>query len=434
MPGWGSAAPLCPRPAVRLRRAAVVPTRGNAGFEHFVLDGRHLLAAANFRGNSVLFEVDLLDRVTGELSVTPVQELATKAAHGWDYLVVGEGTGRRPTLVVPNYYGCGGRKTLDSSGACKSVAIWQWDRATGNFTLAHRLYASGPSQTDHFEAHGETYLVVAENFNRSVSVFRFTGDGTAGLEKVQTLVVPGSGCAVMGHRRSGEWFLATASYIFKRRPSLIFRWEENERQFRPFQEIEACAPHDVAFGEVAGELALLLAEDRNATTPRITSQVFLFDPRRRQFAPLQTLPTDGAHGARVFTDRMGQAWLAVANFGDRLGKRYAANSSLWRYAAADGRFRKAADVPTQGATDWEHFRINGLDFVAVSNEGDLSHNLHQQSVIYYLDLRCGGAVDPWARPSSGSVAVLLFGTAALAYVLTKRWRRGWTPSVDGKRL
>lgn len=45
-----------------------------------------------------------------------------------------------------------------------------------------------------------------------------------------------------------------------------------------------------------------------------------------------------------------------------------------------------------------------------------SHNLHQQSVIYYLDLRCGGAVDPWARPSSGSVAVLLFGTAALAYV------------------
>lgn len=24
-------------------------------------------------------------------------------------------------------------------------------------------------------------------------------------------------------------------------------------------------------------------------------------------------------------------WLAIANFGDRLGKRYAANSSLWRF-------------------------------------------------------------------------------------------------------
>ena len=42
----------------------------------------------------------------------------------------------------------------------------------------------------------------------------------------------------------------------------------------------------------------------------------------------------------------------------------------------------------QGATDWEHFELEGRDFIAVSNEGDLGNNLHQQSFVYLMDTDC----------------------------------------------
>ena len=59
---------------------------------------------------------------------------------------------------------------------------------------------SGPSQTDHFEADGIPYLVVAENFNRSVSIYRMYGTALISLEKVQALTVPGSGAVALGYR------------------------------------------------------------------------------------------------------------------------------------------------------------------------------------------------------------------------------------------
>ena len=45
-----------------------------------------------------------------------------------------------------------------------------------------------------------------------------------------------------------------------------------------------------------------------------------YDERGRVFKPHQKIATDGAHGAEYF-EAHGHHWLAVANFGDRLGKR-----------------------------------------------------------------------------------------------------------------
>lgn len=53
-----------------------------------------------------------------------------------------------------------------------------------------------------------------------------------------------------------------------------------------------------------------------------------------------------------------------------------------------GQFEKVAEVTTQGATDFEHFHLDGLDYLAVSNEGDIQNRLHQTSVIYRLDPGC----------------------------------------------
>ncbi len=77
-------------------------------------------------------------------------------------------------------------------------------------------------------------------------------------------------------------------------------------------------------------------------------------------------------------------YLFVANFGDRLGKRYASKSQLWRQTRKGDQFRLAAEVPSHGATDAEHFVISGRHFLALANEGDVGNRLHQRSEIFEL--------------------------------------------------
>ena len=47
----------------------------------------------------------------------------------------------------------------------------------------------------------------------------------------------------------------------------------DKTQFEPFQELDACAPHDVEFGNVNGVLHMVFAEDRIGKNSTITSQV-----------------------------------------------------------------------------------------------------------------------------------------------------------------
>ncbi len=125
---------------------------------------------------------------------------------------------------------------------------------------------------------------------------------------------------------------------------------------------------------------------------------------------LQEFPTRGAHGGDVFVGPDGHVYVFMANFGDRLGKTYVAMSTLWRQrdrwdaAAAGNRrwahssFERVAEVPTFGATDAKAFVMMDTDapdhsrrhhrrrrvFIAVANEGDLKHQLFQESVVYEL--------------------------------------------------
>ncbi len=101
---------------------------------------------------------------------------------------------------------------------------------------------------------------------------------------------------------------------------------------------------------------------------------------------IQSIPTYGAHAAELF-EVSGSLFLAIANFGDRHGKAYSAESTLWMLTRGGGegdKFELACNINTQGATDFEHFRIDGVDFLIASNEGDLENNEFQQSVVYRM--------------------------------------------------
>jgi hypothetical protein len=157
------------------------------------------------------------------------------------------------------------------------------------------------------------------------------------------------------------------------------------------QRLDTHGCHDVELAWVGGELLLFLSEDRSPTSTRIASSLLAWDAAARAFVPRQRIPTDGAHGARLFEGPDGAPHLFVANFGDRLGKRVEARSALWRRRGAARQprgaaasFELVAEVPSFGATDAEHFTIDGRHFIALANEGDIGSRRHQRSVIYEL--------------------------------------------------
>ena len=135
---------------------------------------------------------------------------------------------------------------------------------------------------------------------------------------------------------------------------------------------------------IAGEDFLFLSEDRDTKSPRIASRLLTFNTTTNRFEVFQSIPTDGAHAAELFEGPGGKAYLAIANFGDRLGKRYASDSSVWEFDEQKRQFKQIATVPTQGATDWEHFSMQGRHYLVVSNEGDVSNGKFQISHAYEL--------------------------------------------------
>lgn len=149
--------------------------------------------------------------------------------------------------------------------------------------------------------------------------------------------------------------------------------------------------------------------------------MYVWSRAKGKFVLFQDIPTDGAHAAELF-EAQGKLWLAVANFGDRQGKRYEAESSVWLLAdrhegegegtelssctqnvegmgsgareckvpaptskgdtsgstshsipgsrSGSAHFQLVATVTTQGATDWEYFSAGGGHYLGVSEEGD----------------------------------------------------------------
>jgi len=384
---------------IMLVPVANVTTFGNAGFEAFSFEGKTFLAAANFfngkspEAHSPIYELT----GTNSIHLNELQAMTTKGAHGWDFF---EGIHRGKLvrfLVVPNYYGCGsgGLAPFD----CDSTVVYTWE--SESFEEAQTLHTAGPGQTDHLVLpDGRVFLLVGENFNNEVVVYELQPNkrGIVFI-KVQALPVQGAGAmAVVEYE--GRVFLVAASYHDAAggggwaTRTTIFQLEQRSQQaaasgFEGFKKIQTIATHgchDAEFGTHQGSLYLFLSEDRDHEGSKIQSKILKFDLATHEFKPLQQIPTDGAHAAEFFHGPGDGLYLAVANFGDRLGKRYAAQSSLWRYEESTGRFELVAEVPTVGATDWEHFVHAGRHYLAVSNEGDLAqHAASQASLIYRLE-------------------------------------------------
>jgi hypothetical protein len=379
-----------------LKEAGSFETQGSAGFKFFTAqDGRVQLAAANFwDGKSK--DMSALNPIMNvhfhaenkSLTFSLQDTLAGRGAHGVELMtdlgVEGRGPARQQYLAIPFYYGCAYDKTEKRQGGCAPIAILSESEDPGRWEMNHRLPADGPSHISHFRRKNETYMVIAENFGDRVTVHKLSKK-TGEFDEVQRLTVSGTGATAAAYLRgpdagSSGIVLVAASYNSPdasfESESEVFLWKDSQdsAMFKQIQTIETSGAHDVeVMGLGDGSLLLFVSEDRNSTTPRIRSGVFRMEPTKTEqaFKLVTRLPTDGAHGAKLFVYDS-KIHIAVANFGNRAAEVYDSHSALWVLDAATNTWGLAAAWPTVGATDIEVAVIDGHTFIGVSEEGDLT--------------------------------------------------------------
>ena len=297
-----------------LKLVASVETAGNAGFEAFHLpsaDGNGedvYLAAANFwdgvsrdmSAESAVFKVAVDASAADSIALERVQTMRTKGAHGWDFF---ETAHHDQMLVVPNYYGCGSQRgpaTMD----CKSTSVYRWNTGKRKFVRSQRLMTAGPGQTDHFLVGGDTYLVVGENFDNKVTIWKDVRRKSARLKNSRAHGNSGAGATAICRIDESTLFLVASSYHSGKKnhgwstSTPVFQWSSAATK------VSSRFPCSGLMGRntrcsvplFRGHY-LFLSEDRDNAGSKIESKVMIFDHSTNRYAVSQRLPTDGAHAA-----------------------------------------------------------------------------------------------------------------------------------------
>ena len=239
------------------------------------------------------------------------------------------------------------------------------------------------------EIDGISYLIIAENFAGILSIYTYD-ELERSFRKHQTLKLEGvSSMAVV--KCKDDIVLVAASYFAKGSfftNSALYYWDDKSKMFVYRYIISnAPGPHDVESINYGDSCGFALINDRNAKGGESTfveSEIFLHRQNDSTFQFMASVPTDGAHGAEFFeTYNNKKAILAIANFGNRNQKRYQSDSKVCEFPQV----KNCQHIRTHGATDMEHFRLdiggnNIIDYLIVSNEGDVAKGKNQLSTLY----------------------------------------------------
>ena len=377
----------------RFTEVARLKTRGNAGFEHFNLDGRDYLAVANFftsapgrradmSTTSVLYECTA-GKGSDSLELFEVQRFPTIGAHGWEYFRAdGE-----DFLVVPNYYG-------------GDTVLYRWDRSlpSAKFAEVQRIQSDGAGSVESFvlpHSSGSHHVVAVAEFNRGVAALYLLREGK--LVPWVELQVPGVG-SMATITAGGRFFLLCACYVTQKHgwrvPSRVFVLDKAKGEdkstptvgarFVHHQALKTVGAHDVETFTAQGRGFAFFSNDRDENSPKQHSALYSFNAENAQFELVQQVATDGAHAAEFFRSASGRDFIAVANLGDRQKNTYRRKSEIFAFhAGRDAPLESAALLSTRGATDFEAFSLaNGARFLAVANEQDDVEGADIESVIW----------------------------------------------------
>jgi len=159
--------------------------------------------------------------------------------------------------------------------------------------------------------------------------------------------------------------------------SLIYILDNGKWVF--YQYFETHSAQAVQFLMAAPSNTPLLVVANQAGT---TSPVYKWDYTTEQFILHQQIPTQRARDVEAFAIS-GVSYLAVANHAKPvgLGLNYTINSTIYKWDGS--RFAEHQQIPTRGAIDFEHFKIQKYDLLAVANVLDGLTTIVDSTIYYY---------------------------------------------------
>ncbi|MBT9548545.1 MAG: S8 family serine peptidase [Candidatus Sericytochromatia bacterium] len=146
----------------------------------------------------------------------------------------------------------------------------------------------------------------------------------------------------------------------------------------PLQEVQSLTTH-AALGSASfaidNQRYLAFANYYNGTSHSITSDIYRW--QNSQFMPFQALPSLGAYDVEPF--QIGNdSYLALINNYDGASGNHLLDSQIYKWNGTQ--FERFQNFSTEGATDAEHFVINGEHYLAVTHFWNRGPDL--TSVIY----------------------------------------------------
>ncbi|KAF6018963.1 tspear [Bugula neritina] len=163
---------------------------------------------------------------------------------------------------------------------------------------------------------------------------------------------------------------------------VVYKWHTKKKKFKFHQDLPSSVPRDVEYFEINGNHYLAVANHRASQSANNTSYnystrsfIWKFEKDEKLFREFQKIPTVGAWDWTYFStlSQSGDLFhfLVVANtINSKQEVQLESKIYYWNQLMAGGlgNFEEYnQNIPTSGATDFEHFEIDGESYLAVAN-------------------------------------------------------------------
>ena len=158
--------------------------------------------------------------------------------------------------------------------------------------------------------------------------------------------------------------------------SAIYKWDDTRWIFH--QDVQTFEAQAVDFLMATGTPLLVVANMAGTKSP-----VYRWNYATNKFQLHQNIPSSQARDVQAF-EIAGAQYLAIANHAQTTGGSSEFNINSVIYKWSNDQFVEYQQIPTKGAIDIEHFKIQQYDLLAIANVFD-GTTTEVNSVIYYLD-------------------------------------------------
>jgi hypothetical protein len=252
----------------------------------------------------------------------------------------------------------------ENDGLIRNVnaSIYRYDGT--HFIPFQSIPTIGASGIESFIIDGQTYLAIS-CYGTNCGVYKWNGSEFIAFQSIDSL----GGASVKSFKISGQTYLAVANAAnnYYNNPqhnvdSKIYKW--NGSFFSEFQSIPTSSAYDWESFSVGDKTYLIVANYFNNYTRLINSKLYEFNGSA--FVEIQSIPTIGAFDWESF--KIGnQIFLAVANHGNDSGTYV--NSAIYKWDENSSSLIPFQYIETKGASSWKSFTLGGEFYLAVSNDG-----------------------------------------------------------------